>query len=677
VNVSGQVRQIGLATKILLVLILWASLGLRLHDLGGKGLRGDEIFTDLRSNGSLIDVLTMSNLGLGTGGREIDELVAQVPLVYAVTHVVRRLGDGPFFLRLQAAFSGVLGIAILSFLGRQLYNQATGALGAGLLAISPLHVWFSQDARYYPLLVVLSLLSLILLLRALEADRWYDWLGFSLVTALTLYNHHFGLLVLAAEGLFAVIWWLWHRPSSKSTAWLTVRGLLARLGPALALIVLLCLPLAPVWHQLLRQYSFGGGEASGTDIAILQSGWLADWLAAFGAGSGWRMWLYLVPFMAGLLTSVLEGRTGLKTLLLTVLWLAVPLVTLLILQPSKSLSYRHLIFLLPFYLLVVAHGTLGVLRLAGRMSRSAVKAAVVSFLLLVFVLGSVAPLRAYYSQEKQNWRAAAALVQQAWRPGEVLLTPTRYRAECVRYYAPDLPVAQVPASAAVFASLADAHQGAWWVRAWSANELYDRQIDAWLQKRRIEPIVFRGSWSPVLVHHWRKDVAAAADRRDLLEIAANLAPHDAALQADLGDAYREGEMWQSATVQYQKALGLDPSLADAHVGLGLVWQAQGQLNDALAAYQRATELEPEHGLAHRLLGDGYRATGQAGRAATAYERALEANPAFADKAWFHLRLGQAYFDSNQLAAAKRAFERVLEVEPGNASAYDYLERIQP
>ena len=53
----------------LLILILWVGTGLRLYDLESKSLRGDEIFTDLRSAQRLSEIVTMSNLEIDAGGR--------------------------------------------------------------------------------------------------------------------------------------------------------------------------------------------------------------------------------------------------------------------------------------------------------------------------------------------------------------------------------------------------------------------------------------------------------------------------------------------------------------------------------------------------------------------------------------------------------------------------------
>jgi superkiller protein 3 len=456
----------------------------------------------------------------------------------------------------------------------------------------------------------------------------------------------------------------------------------------MALIVLLCLPQLPVWIEMVSGYGFGEGEAIGTGVVMLPPGWLLDWLAAFGAGQGWRLWLYVMSFLAGLLVLALRFRRGWRLLLLTVLWLGLPLAVLLLLQPSKSLSYRHLIFLLPMYLLVVAYGVVSMVRMAHRWARyrlllpdwrtgrwRAIGFAAVALPLVVFAGASSAPVQAYFEQEKQNWRAAARLISQSWQSGDALAASTPYRAQCVAYYAPELPAANVPSSVTDFVSLTESYPRTWWVRTRSPSELYDRQINTWLQEQGIEPVVFWGTWSPVAVYLFEGQDAPEGARLALLEMASDLAPQDAALRASLGDAYRGRAMWELAVEQYRVALRIEPKLAAAHVGLGLVAQERGRPAEALESFEAATRADPQLGQAFRLLGDAYRDAGRPNEASLAYEHALEASPAFEHKAWFFLRLGQAYLESDQPEKAKQAFERALDLEPDNTTAQQYLDRI--
>jgi mannosyltransferase len=663
-----------------LLLILLGGMTLRFYDLGAKGLRGDEIFTDLRSAESIREIWSSSSEAWTAGQREIDSLVARAPLLYFLTRATRLLGEGPLFLRLQAAFAGVLGIALAFALGTRLYDVGTGMLAAGLLAISPLHVYFSQDARYYPLLLALALLSAILLLKAFKANRAGTWLAYTAATVLMNYLHYFGLLVLASEIAIALTW-TWIRSSPRRIAYRRLK----RFALSLALIVLLCLPMAPTWYEMVRQYGLGGGELMGVEIATLRSGWVADWLVNFGGGPGVQAWILAGAAAISLFCSLLRGRKGRPSLAFVSLWLAVPFLPLLVLQPAKSLSYRHLIFLLPVYLLLAAYGVQRTLRLVFRgtvgrwRSQATSQTAWALSLLVLLILAalSATPLRAYYRVEKQNWRAAAALIDQMVQPGEVVTVPSAYRSQCIQYYASDQIVPAVTTAFDDWYELVRDHGGVWWVRAAGAADLSDPQIESWLREQGIEAVVFEGSWSPVLLYHLNPEVPAQQDRQALLETATNLVPEDRLLAMSLADLYRESGAWQAALVEYERALVMAPDLRDAQVGLGLIWYEQGRFPEAIIALEQAIRMDPLHGLSYRLLGDSYSGLGRWDRAVSAYERALTVRPDFGEKAWFLLRLGQAYSNAGQAVAARETFERVLRLDPGNEIAQEYLGGMLP
>jgi tetratricopeptide (TPR) repeat protein len=583
-------------------------------------------------------------------------------------------------LRLQAVFSGILGIVLTFALGARLYDVATGLLAAGLVAISPLHVYFSQDARYYPLLLVLSLLSATLLLDALKDDRPAIWLAYVAAAVLMVYLHHFGLLVLLAE-MAITLAWIWIGPMPRRA----VQRRLRRFALSLVSIGLLCLPLAPTWYQMIRQYGFGRGESIGAEITTLPSGWLVDWLVNFGGGPGWQAWILVGAAAMGLLWLLLRGKKGWPSLAFVSLWLAVPPLPLLILQPSKSLSYRHLIFLLPIYLLIAAYGIHRTIRfgsewVVGRWQPQATGRTAWGLSLLVLLLlaaFSAKPIRAYYTMEKQNWRAVAALIEQLYRPGEIVTVPSGYRAQCIQYYAPDQIAPTVTRTFTDWFEVIEQHDGVWWVRAAGAADLYDPQIDSWLKEQGSEPILFEGSWSPILLYRLRPKIPAEQDRQALLQVATGLAPGDGFLALSLADTYRESGAWQAALAEYERALALTPDLADAQVGIGLVRYEQGHFLEAIVALEQAISMDSDDSLAHRLLGDSYGALDRWDEAARAYERALAVRPDFGEKAWFLVRLGRAYSHAGRAEAARKTFEQALRLDPGNEIAQEYLGGMQP
>lgn len=80
-----------------------------------------------------------------------------VVFMYAWNHL---FGDGELALRLPALLAGLLSIPLTFWTGHRLVGQHAALLAACLLALSPVHVWYSAEARLY-LPMLLSVLLAI------------------------------------------------------------------------------------------------------------------------------------------------------------------------------------------------------------------------------------------------------------------------------------------------------------------------------------------------------------------------------------------------------------------------------------------------------------------------------------------------------------------------------------
>jgi uncharacterized membrane protein len=95
--------------------------------------------------------------------------------------------------------------------------ERSALIAAALVAFSPLLIWYSQEARAYALLALLTTLGLLFFLRALRhpgppAAR--DLALWSLCSLLALLSHYFALFPVAAQAL----WLLLARGCSPSSA---------------------------------------------------------------------------------------------------------------------------------------------------------------------------------------------------------------------------------------------------------------------------------------------------------------------------------------------------------------------------------------------------------------------------------------------------------------------------
>jgi mannosyltransferase len=98
-----------------------------------------------------------------------------------------------WILRLSSVLLGTATIpamawATMGFLPRNAVIATTAAL-----AISPFHVWYSQEVRPYVLLVLISTLLLGAYLRALERNRTSWWVAVAVLMTAALYTHPIAL----------------------------------------------------------------------------------------------------------------------------------------------------------------------------------------------------------------------------------------------------------------------------------------------------------------------------------------------------------------------------------------------------------------------------------------------------------------------------------------------------
>jgi mannosyltransferase len=88
--------------------------------------------------------------------------------------------------------------AIFAF-ARRVGGLALGLISAALLTVNPFHLWYSQDAKMYSLLVLMTLITSILYLRALESNSIRSWAAYIVATWVMLTAHSLAGLVLLAQ----------------------------------------------------------------------------------------------------------------------------------------------------------------------------------------------------------------------------------------------------------------------------------------------------------------------------------------------------------------------------------------------------------------------------------------------------------------------------------------------
>jgi mannosyltransferase len=108
------------------------------------------------------------------------------------------IGGSDFLLRFFSTLAGTLGIAAIYALGRHLLDYKGGLLAAGLTAILPYQVFYSQEVRLYSTLFLATTFLLFTYVQAVlhNSRRW--WLAYTVCAIWGMYVQYWiGFIVLA------------------------------------------------------------------------------------------------------------------------------------------------------------------------------------------------------------------------------------------------------------------------------------------------------------------------------------------------------------------------------------------------------------------------------------------------------------------------------------------------
>ena len=263
----------------------------------------------------------------------------QPPLYYIILHFwINCFGNGEFALRALSAVFGTASIPLIFVVGKRFCGSRVGLLSALILAVSPFHIWYAQEARLYALSVFFSLAMVFVFLAAAESKRNSGWwlLGMLAISLTNIYLNYFSMLLLLPVSIFYLL--------SKKVN-------LAKVVVILLLIILFCLPLfSIVGMQMLEvKENFWVGKPSLSMPVITLSNFLLGY-----NGTIYQLILSAIIFSLGIIIWCLRFKWDKKRLLLlgcTVF----PLGGLFIFsQYIPVYVVRYLIIFSPFFYIILS-----------------------------------------------------------------------------------------------------------------------------------------------------------------------------------------------------------------------------------------------------------------------------------------------------------------------------------
>ena len=286
-----------------------------------------------------------------------------IPLTLFAKAVSDTVGLSELWLRLPVLAAGLASLVVMPLAARSWVGRETSTMFAWLLAVSPLHVYFSRLARPYSIALLLTFVAVVALpSAAVRGDR--RWLGAYVAAAVL--GPYFHLSVLPVILLPLGMAWIALALGPRGVgAALPVRTLtLLTVAVGAGLLLLLGPPLL-VDHRALL-YKAGRGEVHGALLAgaasLLAGSARTSVIVAMGLGA-----------LAGAVALGRRHAAGLGFLVaVAALALGVPLATHPALIELPIVLVRYALIVLPLGLLLVAVGLVSGLALTtGRESGAA------------------------------------------------------------------------------------------------------------------------------------------------------------------------------------------------------------------------------------------------------------------------------------------------------------------
>ena len=369
--------------------ILLLALGLRIWNLGAESAWIDEAYSIVLAKHPIAQIIQ---------GTAADQ---HPPLYYLLLHFWLLFGSGVTYARALSLVIGMINVAQVIEFGRRQGGEIVG-LGAGLfLAISPMHVWYSQEVRMYILLATLTTAASIELWACLQGRG--RWTLYGLYAALSLYTHYFAAFILLAHAVLVVIW-AWRERIFKT---------LIKWGASMLAVGLVFAPWMPVALNQTRFHTMGWiAPPNGIEIA--------DTLLRLLFGGAVLVLPVLVRWVAAVITIVL--------LLVSFWWLRRE-------APSRYWPYRYLtawafipfiaisgialvypIFQFKQFLIILAP----LLIWAVWLSRSMPRSWGLVPLAAIFAISSASLVYQQVTLTKDDWHGLSSYLEENFTPGDVI-----------------------------------------------------------------------------------------------------------------------------------------------------------------------------------------------------------------------------------------------------------------
>ncbi len=358
--------------RLAVCLITLTAALLRFHKLGAWSFWGDEVFSlSNKPDGFMLSLSTR--------------------LIHAA---IAFWGANEFSARLFPALIGIATIPILYNLTAQIFGRQAGVISSALLAVSHWHIYWSQNARFYVLLLLFYTLAMVYFYLGIEKNRPTLLLLSLMFLGLAVQERLLALFLLPVMVIYLIL--LFILPF-KRPAGLNLRNLLIYFAPGVIAAALIIAP-------------YLGG--------------LDQWMAGFGLVNSDPLWIFSGFIYYVGIPVICLGGLGMVYLLLKRnraglffgLGAVVPLLGITFLSPFHYTANRYIFISLTSWVILAS---VAAYELFQQQKGEARLLAVGVFAILLATSMSEDYLYfSYQNGNRENWRAAIEFVRERQIEGD-------------------------------------------------------------------------------------------------------------------------------------------------------------------------------------------------------------------------------------------------------------------
>ncbi|MGV8086217.1 MAG: glycosyltransferase family 39 protein [Candidatus Woesearchaeota archaeon] len=406
----------------IIILILFLAAIVRIVDISNESYWVDEILTIRQGQA------TASTLNLYLEGEM--HMPLYIFLMWGWIHI---FGISEIATRIFSAIFGIFSVYIIYLIGKKLFNKKIGIYSSLILALSPIAVYYSQEARLYSMFMFIVLLSFYTFILYLEKGERKYLIWYIIINILMLYTNIFAFVVLGIHAL-----------------WVLIKNRL-RLKEIVIALAISVLSLIPIIMRIAVQYSnFDKSDKSwllpSIDKIIMM---LIHYAGGIGLLIVECVIIILGIFFCRRKNKVINNNINTKNyttkktknyntknktgntdaenknnILILIAWAIIPIIMVFILSIIQPLYHeRYLLFTLPAYILIISF-------YISEFKYSYQKILII----LIILLSSYSLIIQHQNVDKDNWRSVSKFLKDNVKEDDYLLITPYYHQESLTYY---------------------------------------------------------------------------------------------------------------------------------------------------------------------------------------------------------------------------------------------------